>query len=149
MKGGMCEAHQVPRSPLNRCRAQWSPPGDNGRTQTTSKSSGLHIKDLSHRTTKAAHRAACEDDSLRQAPLGHPHFLWRASQPSKSIGNKNSNEIGGGIFQANFQAENLCRSVFIPKLSSNYSFAPTGLRLNAPTENNYNKVCWTTFCILS
>lgn len=38
-----------------------------------------------------------------------PSFLWRASQPSKSIGNKNSNEIGG-IFQASFQAENFHRS---------------------------------------
>lgn len=36
---------------------QWPPSDDNSRLQTTSKSSGLHIKDLLHRATKGRPRS--------------------------------------------------------------------------------------------
>lgn len=56
-------AWPIRSSSLYRRIIQWLPPGDNDPAGTTSKSSDLQIKDLLHRTTKAAHSAPCKDDS--------------------------------------------------------------------------------------
>lgn len=72
-----------------------------------------------------------------------PSFLLRASQPSKGLGHKNSNEIGwilSATFQAEKQKTTLCRPINRKrKLRSNYSFVVEDLRRNAPIENNHTK----------
>lgn len=51
-QGGIRPAHHVSPTSLNCRRAQRAPLGNNGRLQTTSKSNGMHIKDLLHRRNK-------------------------------------------------------------------------------------------------
>lgn len=77
-QGGIGLAHQVSPSSLNCRQTQWLPPGHNGGVQTTSKSSGLYIKDLLHPATKAAHGAPCEDNS-KASDWGELHLVTRLS----------------------------------------------------------------------